>query len=92
MGGKDIVSEIVRRRIEDIEKKGYSFGHNVPEKRMRTVNPFMEGKGVILEVKRASPSKGDIAPSLDAAAAALRYASCGAGVAQGFDGRLQCAS
>ena len=79
MGGKDIVSEIVRRRIADIEKKGYCFGHQIPEKRTRAVNPFMEGKGVILEVKRASPSKGDIAPSLDAAAAALRYASCGAG-------------
>ncbi|MCR4954046.1 MAG: bifunctional indole-3-glycerol phosphate synthase/phosphoribosylanthranilate isomerase [Treponema sp.] len=37
-----------------------------------------KARGVILEVKRASPSKGDIAPNLNAAQTALSYAKAGA--------------
>ena len=42
--------------------------------RLRTDSPM----AVIAEVKRASPSKGDIAPGMDAVAQAMKYASGGA--------------
>ncbi len=41
-------------------------------------NTTSPARGVILEVKRASPSKGDIAPNLDAPQTALSYAKAGA--------------
>ena len=41
-------------------------------------NTTTPARGVILEVKRASPSKGDIAPNLNAAQTALSYAKAGA--------------
>ncbi|MCR5187662.1 MAG: bifunctional indole-3-glycerol phosphate synthase/phosphoribosylanthranilate isomerase [Treponema sp.] len=74
----NIVGKIVEERKKDIEKKGYSFGFEIPEKRDRPLNPFMKDKGVILEVKRASPSKGDIAPDLDSVETARRYKENGA--------------
>ena len=78
MAQKNVVAEIVERRKEDIAEKGFTFGFDIPEKRTRPVNPFMQEKGVILEVKRASPSKGDIAPELDSAETAKKYAENGA--------------
>ena len=78
MSEKNIVAKIVEERKKDIEKKGFSFGFKIPEKRERPVNPFMQEKGVILEVKRASPSKGDIAPNLDSVETAKRYQKNGA--------------
>ncbi|MCQ2591373.1 MAG: bifunctional indole-3-glycerol phosphate synthase/phosphoribosylanthranilate isomerase [Treponema sp.] len=78
MATKNILEEIVERRIKDMEKLGWDYGFSIPEKRQRAVHPFLEEKGVILEVKRASPSKGDIAPNLDSAATALSYAKAGA--------------
>jgi anthranilate synthase/indole-3-glycerol phosphate synthase/phosphoribosylanthranilate isomerase len=42
--------------------------------RLRDAGPV----AVIAEIKRASPSKGDIAPGMDAAEQALRYAEAGA--------------
>lgn len=76
---KDILKEIVDRRIEDMEKFGIQFGFDIPAERQRPVHPFIVEKGVILEVKRASPSKGDIAPDLDSGATARSYAEAGAG-------------
>lgn len=78
MSEKNILQEIVDRRIKDIEEKGWDFGFTIPETRQRPVHPFLQEKGVILEVKRASPSKGDIAPDLDSAATAYSYATAGA--------------
>lgn len=75
---KNIVAEIVERRKKDIEKKGFGFGFKIPEKRCRPVNVFMAQKGAILEIKRASPSKGDIAPGLDCVETALKYRENGA--------------
>lgn len=74
----DILKEIVDRRIADIEKLGIDFGADIPETRRRPLHPFLVQKGVILEVKRASPSKGDIAPDLNAAKTALSYEEAGA--------------
>ncbi len=75
---KDILSEIIEKRKADIERRGLDFGCGVPAERTRKVHPFIEKKGAILEIKRASPSKGDIAPSLDAAKTATEYAKAGA--------------
>ncbi len=74
----DILTTIVEKRKEDIARLGVTFGFKIPEKRQRPVHPFLMQKGVILEVKRASPSKGDIAPDLNAAETARSYASAGA--------------
>ncbi len=74
----DILTTIVEKRKADIEHLGLTFGYDIPEKRERPVRAFLETKGVILEVKRASPSKGDIAPDLDAGETAKSYALAGA--------------
>ncbi|MBO4404006.1 MAG: bifunctional indole-3-glycerol phosphate synthase/phosphoribosylanthranilate isomerase, partial [Treponema sp.] len=75
---KDILTQIVEGRLLQIKERGIDFGFTLPEKRSRRVHRFLPGKGVILEVKRASPSKGDIAPELDAAKTALSYCESGA--------------
>ncbi len=74
----DILTTIIDRRLSDIEKLGLEFGCEIPEGRSRKVHPFLRKKGLILEVKRASPSKGDIAPDLDSYETALSYAEAGA--------------
>ena len=75
----DILDEIVAKRKADIAVLGYSYGCEVPERRGRAAPvPFIAQKGAVLEVKRASPSKGDIAPGLDAGKTAACYAAAGA--------------
>lgn len=74
---KNILKEICDRRLQDIEKKGFSYGHEIPVERKRPVVPFLVEPGTILEVKRASPSKGDIAPELDSEATAKNYIEAG---------------
>ncbi len=74
----DILSQIVEQRRADINSLGLAMGFELPEKRNRRVHPFVNKKSVILEVKRASPSKGDIAPGLDSAATAVEYQKAGA--------------
>lgn len=75
---RNILKEIVARRKKDIKASGFDGGFNIPSERSRPVHQFLAEKGVILEVKRASPSKGDIAPSLDSYATAYEYAKNGA--------------
>ncbi len=74
----DILEKIVAKRREDLKRFGATLGVCLPASRGREVVPFLQNSGVILEVKRASPSRGDIAPDLDAAATAKTYAKCGA--------------
>lgn len=74
----DILTTIVEKRLADIKRLGVTFGYDIPLERERPVKPFLPSKGVILEVKRASPSKGDIAPGLDAGETACDYAKAGA--------------
>ena len=75
---RDILTEIIDRRKSDMERLGLEFGCPVPETRQRKIHPFIQEKGAILEIKRASPSKGDIAPGLDAGVTAVQYAKAGA--------------
>ncbi|MCR4901033.1 MAG: bifunctional indole-3-glycerol phosphate synthase/phosphoribosylanthranilate isomerase, partial [Treponema sp.] len=74
----DILTRIVEKRKQDIEQLDINFGFDIPKERQRPVHKFLTQKGVILEVKRASPSKGDISPDLDAGQTACSYAKVGA--------------
>ncbi len=71
---EDILAKIVRMRKADIERLGLNFGIDIPEKRRVGHTEFLGNAGAILEVKRASPSKGDIAPDLDPVGLAMTYA------------------
>ena len=77
----DILAEIVEKRKKDIETHGITFGFPVPKTRTRKIHQFVPAgkKCTILEIKRASPSKGDIAPNLNAGKTAQEYALSGAG-------------
>ena len=77
---------VARRRLDVAEAKARVSATtlqvalaNSPEpidfaERLRRNGPM----AVIAEVKRASPSKGDIAPGMDAVAQAMKYARGGA--------------
>ena len=71
---EDILAKIVRMRKADIERLGLNFDIEIPEKRRVGHTEFLGNAGAILEVKRASPSKGDIAPDLDPVSLATTYA------------------
>ena len=70
----DILQTIVEKRRADIERLGLNFDIEIPEKRRVGHTEFLGNAGAILEVKRASPSKGDIAPDLDPVSLATTYA------------------
>ncbi len=74
----DILTTIIEKRKKDIDKLGLDFGIKLPENRSRKLHPFLKTKGLILEVKRASPSKGDISPDLDSYETACSYTKAGA--------------
>ena len=61
-------------RREDINRLGLNFNIDIPEARRVGHTEFLGNAGAILEVKRASPSKGDIAPDLKPVELATTYA------------------
>lgn len=74
----DILDTIIERRRRDLETLGPTFGLELPQYRERPVVPFLQERGAILEIKRASPSKGDIAPHLDVSSLCRQYREAGA--------------
>lgn len=90
----NIREEIVAARKTRIAATGFDEGAVLPERRTAPIVPFLDRNGLICEVKRRSPSKGDIAPGLDAVEQAERYLRAGAAnlsiltVPEGFGGSL----
>ncbi len=74
----DILEKIVADRRRDLAKFGPSLGARIPARRRRPLVPFLAEPGVILEIKRASPSRGDIVAHLDPGKLVAAYAAAGA--------------
>jgi len=74
----DILEKIVADRRRDLVKLGPSFGSRIPSRRLRPLVPFLAEPGAILEIKRASPSRGDIVPTLEPRKLVAAYATAGA--------------
>ena len=88
-----LLERIAARRRERVGREGPALGASLPPSRRAPAVPFLLGKGpalprgdspvrrhpgaLICEIKRRSPSRGDIAPGLDAVAQAGRYAAAG---------------
>jgi anthranilate synthase/indole-3-glycerol phosphate synthase/phosphoribosylanthranilate isomerase len=82
-----ILDTIVERRRQDVAAARAAVPMEELESRLGAAPPALDfverlrreaPMAVIAEVKRASPSKGDIAPGIDAAEQALKYARAGA--------------
>jgi indole-3-glycerol phosphate synthase/phosphoribosylanthranilate isomerase len=79
MNAAGILERIVTRRRERVRGEGHTLGAAVPQVRRVPRVPFGEGQApfLICEIKRRSPSSGDIAPGLDAGAQTDSYARAG---------------
>ncbi len=73
----NIRDAIVSKRRMRIGREGHALGARIPAKRETPVVPFGRAPGVICEVKRRSPSKGDISAGLDPVRQASLYAAEG---------------
>ena len=85
--GEDILTVISRQRLVDVEKAQESVSLQALKQRLRAAPALIDfparlllgqPMAVMAEVKRASPSRGDIAPDMKADEQALRYARGGA--------------
>jgi indole-3-glycerol phosphate synthase/phosphoribosylanthranilate isomerase len=72
-----IIEEIVQKRKKQISALGHEMGVNLPPGRIFPVTPFGQDPFIICEIKKRSPSKGDIAPNTDAVSQAKKYADMG---------------
>ncbi len=73
----NIRDSIVRRRRERIGREGHTLGISLPERRRLPLVPFGRAPFLIAEIKRRSPSRGDINTGLDPLRQAARYAEAG---------------
>jgi len=73
-----VLDRIVALRRSRIGKQGHALGASLPAARTLPLVPFGTDPFLVCEVKRRSPSRGDIAHDLDAAAQARLYAARGA--------------
>lgn len=81
-----ILDEIAAHKREEIDACKKAVSLEALERRSATAEPprdftgalSRQGMGLIAEVKRASPSKGDIVPDVDAVALAALYEEAGA--------------
>ena len=71
-------STIVAKRLERIQVEGSELGHQVPVERRVPLVPFPSPPGIICEVKRRSPSRGDIDEEVDVGRHIGRYVEGGA--------------
>jgi indole-3-glycerol phosphate synthase/phosphoribosylanthranilate isomerase len=76
---ENVLESILSDRKARVASTGPEEGCAVPKKREVPLVPFGLRPFLICEVKRRSPSKGDIAPDLDASDQAGRYAAAGVG-------------
>ncbi len=57
----EILHKITQERAQDITQKGFALGHNVPQSRIHPlIKPKLDSTFFIAEIKRASPSHGDL--------------------------------
>ncbi|MBT3274378.1 MAG: bifunctional indole-3-glycerol phosphate synthase/phosphoribosylanthranilate isomerase, partial [Spirochaetales bacterium] len=73
----NIREEIVSRRKERIQAEGHSLGTDVPAARQVPIVPFAAAPHVICEVKRRSPSRGNISIDLNPVEQAGLYSGAG---------------
>jgi anthranilate synthase / indole-3-glycerol phosphate synthase / phosphoribosylanthranilate isomerase len=87
MAEPTILDTIVARRREDVRVAREAVPFAALRERLRSAPPAMDcaarvradaPMALIAEIKRASPSKGDIAPDIVAARQAMKYANAGA--------------
>jgi indole-3-glycerol phosphate synthase/phosphoribosylanthranilate isomerase len=69
----NILREIVEKRKALVGERGPALGYPVPEKRTVPLVPFTTQPLLICEIKRSSPSKGDISIGLEAVRQAALY-------------------
>jgi indole-3-glycerol phosphate synthase / phosphoribosylanthranilate isomerase len=77
MSGPDILTRIAGRRKLRVAREGPALGSAVPVEREAPQVPFGREPFLICEIKRRSPSKGDIDAGLDPVAQAGLYRDAG---------------
>lgn len=74
-----ILATITKQRAMDIKAKGHSLGFSVPDSRIYPlIPPHITNNFTIAEIKRASPSAGDISAVNDIESTARAYLNGGA--------------
>ena len=76
----EVLAQITTQRSQDITQKGFDFGYKIPQKRIHPlIKPCFEPMLFIAEIKRASPSAGQIGAINSPTKLASDYLNGGAG-------------